>query len=286
MFVVGAVTRIGVQWGETPIDRIGTNNFRFHVLDSDQYYISYNCNNGTITASYSLSEDRVRTYPTNLGLVDEAVRWIAVHNGEIFSASMAAPFVLSGKEAFKHFDSYNSKRLDYIRLFRKTLRKRWVRMIVVTAGGYWGGDYVASKLDVPCQRSKDLDWLRTVDWKAVTRAVYDHSVHEASRCVFSLGERLENSIGGSFDGLKDKYFDGHENLFTELTKPIDRSEMLRDILNFFPSPNINSFLPSEGFAIKADPVYEVGGEELKRIAFALDECQRVSAILDPSIVDG
>lgn len=279
LFVIGFVARIGAEWSKTPIDRIGTNNFRFHVSDSQQYFIYFKCDNEVITASYDLSEKSFRSYPTEIDLLDKAVRWTAVHNGEVFSASMAAPFVLSGKEAFKQFNSYNGKRLNNIRLFRKALRNRWVLMAVLSVGGYWGGDFAAAQLDVPCQRSKDLNWLKTVDWKALTRAIYDHRAHEVGGCVNSLGRSLKLTENPTLQELKAKYFGAEDDLLSRLTMSMNRSAMLREIIEIFPSPSMTSFLPDDDFAIAIDFMYDVGEEELHSISTALDECRRITKFL-------
>lgn len=279
LFIIGFVTRIGSEWSKTPVDRIGTNNFQFYIADERKYYIYFECESEDITVSYKINKGSFKTFPDEVDLLDKAVRWTAVHDGEVFSASLSAPFVFSGKEALKTFNAYDRKRLNNVRLFHRAAKNRWLMLGVLSLGGFWIGDLAASHLDVPCQRSKDLDWLKKVDWKALTRAIYDHRAHEVGRCVTSLNRKLEQTKNSSLLYLKEKYFGSDNHSPISLSKNMNRSDLIIDLIKIFPSPEMSSLLPDDDFDITFDIIYDVTGKEIAGISKALDECRRIAAAL-------
>jgi hypothetical protein len=268
LFFIGFVSRISTEWTKTPLDRIGENNFRFYAAKPEKYFISFACADDTITAAYDLGSNNLQVFPTETTPSELAAEWISVYDGELFSASLAAPFALSGKEALKSWRNFDRTRLQSIRSVKNLAKNKWLALAVLSLGGYWVGDFAGKQFDIPCNRSKDLNWLQSADWHKLTIAFYNELVHNLSLCAVRVEVEVGRTDNPELQGIKARYTEQMLSLFR-------RESLFNSLVQIYPSPHISRFLEGtadEQTMFEVALYQEITSEDIEAISGAVSEC--------------
>lgn len=268
LFVIGFISGIRSEFSKSPIDRIGTNNFRFSADNNGGYFVNFICESGEITVYYSVKDKSVRVIPKAPGASDQLISWIEVNDGEAFAASLAAPFALSGREAISRWRGFKATRLESIRSVRSSAKNRFFFVALISIGGYWVGDIAAKKLDIPCRKSRSLKWIKEVDWRELTLGIYNHNVYEMGSCISRLEEVLKSTRNPKLQNIREKITSKNYMLMDINYMPI------RDVLEIYPSPSIESYLSESGYGVRIfDMNSEVNEEMVFRASQALKDCE-------------